>query len=219
MSRLKLAASVLALVLSTTGAASADNDFGVGVKVGTLGLGIEGRWQPLPLVDVRVGTNFYEYDDRGSEAGINYDATLDLDTIYLTANLRFPASPFRLTTGAFSNGNELNLVSSDSGNFIIGGLPYTGAEVGTLTSVTSFASTSPYLGIGYDFELFGKAGLNLDLGVLWQGEPEVTLEATGLAADEETFQDALEIERQELEDEVSSFKAWPVISLSFVYNF
>lgn len=219
MSKLKLGTCVLSLVLLTVGTANADNNFGAGVKFGTLGIGIEGRWQPLPLVDFRVGTNFYEYDDSGLQAGVDYDATLNLDTVYLTANLRFPASPFRLTAGAFSNGNELDMVAADSSDFIIGGLPYTGAEVGTLTSVTSFGSTSPYVGIGYDFELFGKAGLNLDLGILWQGEPDVTIDANGLAAGNQTFQDALEIERLELEDEASSFKAWPVVSLAFVYNF
>ena len=30
---------------------------------------------------------------------------------------------------------------------------------------------------------------------------------------------ALEAERQDLEDEISDYKAWPVVSLAFVYNF
>ena len=30
---------------------------------------------------------------------------------------------------------------------------------------------------------------------------------------------ALDNERDELEDEMSDFKAWPVLSLTFVYNF
>ena len=33
------------------------------------------------------------------------------------------------------------------------------------------------------------------------------------------FQAALESERQELEDEMSDFKAYPVLSIAFVYNF
>ena len=78
-------------------------------------------------------------------------------------------------------------------------------------------------GVGYDFEVFGKVGLNLDFGVLWQGEPEVTLESTGLATAPANVQalllPALEAERLELEDEMSDFKAWPVVSLAFVYNF
>ncbi len=206
-------------ILTASGAAHAD--FGVGLKAGTLGIGVEGRWAPLPWLDVRAGANRYDYSDSGSYAGIPYDGELALDTYFLTGNLRVPASPLRLTVGAFSNGNELRMISQDSGgsNYDIGGSAFTPADVGTLTSTTSFASTAPYLGVGFDFELFGKAGLNLDFGVLWQGEPTVTMQSDGAAANQPAFQSALENERLELEDDMSDFKAWPVISLAFVYNF
>lgn len=217
----KTALTALALMLCGTAAA----DFGVGVKAGTLGIGAEARWSPLPWLDFRFGANSYDYDESGAQAGINYDATLALDNYYATGNFRFPLSPFRVTAGAFSNGNEFRLVSQDApgSSFNIGGSTFSAEDVGSLQSVTSFDGTSPYLGIGYDFELFGKVGLNLDLGVLWQGEPQVTLDATGLATASSEVQaellPALEAERVELEDEVSNFKAWPVISLGFVYNF
>lgn len=211
--------ALLALTLCTCSIASAD--FGVGLKAGTLGVGVEGRWSFLPWLDVRVGANSYDYDDDGSQAGINYDATLALDTYYATGNLRVPLSPFRLTVGAFDNRNEFLLGSTDTGgaNFDIGGTSFSPADVGTLNGVASFDDVSPYLGVGYDIEIFGKVGLNFDFGVLWQGAPTVALQADGLAADLQDFQDALELERLELEDEFDDFKAWPVASLGFVYNF
>ncbi len=215
ISRISLGLAVLALSLSGNALA----DFGVGFKAGTLGLGVEGRYKPLPNIDVRVGANVYDYEDTDTRAGVNYDSTLNLETFYATANLSFPLSPLRLTAGLFSNGNEVNLTSVDSATFDIGGNTYTAADVGTLSSTTSFGSTSPYVGIGYDFEIFGKVGLNLDLGLLWQGEPEVSLLADGLLANDPGFQSAHEAERQQLEDDISDYKAWPVISLGFVYNF
>ena len=217
----KLALAALALLAFGTATA----DFGVGLKAGTLGLGIEGRWSPLPWLDMRLGVNSFDYDDSGSQAGIAYDGTFSLETVYATGNFRFPLSPFRVTAGVFSNGNEFSLVSQDTGSlsFDIGNDTFSAADVGTLQSVSSFDSTAPYLGVGYDFEIFGKVGLNLDFGVLWQGEPTVTLEATGLENAPPAVQDALatelEFERMELEDEMSAFKAWPVVSLGFVYNF
>lgn len=214
---IKAGAALLALSLAST--AAADNDFGIGVKAGTTGIGVEGTWRPLPYIDVRVGANSYDYDDDGSQAGINYDATLTLESFYATGNFRFPLSPFRVTAGVYSNGNELNMISDDSLTYDVGGQTYTSAEVGTLRSTTSFASTAPYLGFGYDFSLFGKVGMNIDIGVLWQGEPDVTLTADGLAANDPQFQSALETERQELQDEVKDYKAWPVATLGFVYNF
>ena len=216
-------AALLAFVLASSSAANAD--LGVGVKAGTLGLGIEGRWSPLPWMDLRLGANRYDYDVTGAQAGIDYDATLALDTYFLTGNLRFPLSPFRITAGAFSNGNELQMTSQDTGgaDFNIGGIPFSSADVGALQSITSFEGTAPYLGAGFDFEVFGKVGLNFDFGVLWQGEPTVSLNATGLDTAPAQIQallvPALEAERLELEDEVSDYKAWPVISLSFIYNF
>ena len=213
-------AGVLALVLMGSGTAVA-GDFGLGVKAGTLGLGVEGVWKPLPLIDIRAGANAYDYEDTGSQAGVNYDATLNLETFYATANFKFPVSPLRVTAGVFSNGNEVNLTSLNTTSFDIGGTTYTAADVGTLTSTTSFAGTSPYFGIGYDFSLFGKVGMNLDLGVLWQGEPEVSITSDGLLAtvNDQAFLNSLEAERQELQDEMKDFKAWPVVSLGFVYNF
>lgn len=212
-------AALAAALLATSGAASAD--FGVGVKAGTLGVGLEGRWSPIDWLDVRIGANRFDYDDYGSQADINYDATFAFDSYYATGNFRFPLSPFRVTAGIVSNGNEIQLASADTGgaNFDIGGTPFSPADVGTLTSVTSFSSTAPYVGIGYDFELFDKVGLNLDFGVLWQGEPNVSMQADGLAASQQVFIDALEAERLEIENEVSDYKAWPVLSIGFVYNF
>ena len=71
--------------------------------------------------------------------------------------------------------------------------------------------------------MFGKAGLNLDFGVLWQDEPTVTLDATNMQnlspVEQAILGAALELERAELENEMSDFKAWPVVSLAFVYNF
>jgi len=210
-----LKATLAAFALLASGSAAAD--FGVGVKAGTLGIGLEGRWDPpVPWFDLRVGLNQYDYADNGDYAGINYDATLALDNYYLTANLKFPVSPFRFTVGAFSNGNEMQLQSTET----LGGI--WGNAVG-LESVTSFDSTAPYAGFGFDFELFGKAGLNLDFGVLWQGDPAVTLLPTNwdsLSGPEQALlQPLLDAERAQLEDEMSDLKAWPVISLAFVYNF
>jgi len=219
MNKTRLQGLLLALSLCASGAAHAD--FGIGLKAGTLGLGLEGRWSPIDWLDVRVGANRYDFDDEDSQAGIDYDAVFSLDSYYATANLRVPLSPFRVTAGVFLNNNELQLVSSNTSgaSFDIGGTTFTAADVGTLRSTTSFEETSPYFGVGYDFEIFDKIGLNFDLGVLWQGEPSVTLQADGAAANLPAFQAALEAERLQLEDDVSDYKAWPVLSLGFVYNF
>ena len=219
MGTLRSGGGLLLLASLAAGAAHADNDFGVGLKAGTLGLGLEASWQPLPYLEIRLGGNAYDYDDDSNMADIDYEATLNLETFYGTANFHFPVSPMRVTAGVFSNGNELLMINDDGQDKNIGGITYPGAGVGTLTSATTFSSTAPYLGIGFDFTLAGKLGMNLDLGVLWQGDPEVTLDASGTFSGNPAFDATLELERQQLEDEMSDYKAWPVLSLGFVYKF
>ena len=211
-------AGLVVLALLSAGVANADNDFGLGVKVGTLGVGLEASWKPLPYMDIRIGTSSYDYDNDGRYGTIDYDAVFALDQYYATANFHFPISPMRISAGVYSNGNEILLLNDQLQN--IG--PFQGGLIGTITSKATFNGTAPYLGIGFDFTLAGKVGLNLDLGVLWQGEPEVTLEVDGILGVEPVdpvFQDLLDTERQALEDDLSDFKAWPVISLGFVYKF
>jgi len=224
MKHAKTKTALLALLLASSGAANAD--FGVGLKAGTLGLGVEGRWSPVPWLDLRLGANQYDLDATGSQAGVSYDGTLAMDNYFLTGNFRFPLSPFRVTLGGYSNGNELQLMSQDTGGALLdfGGNQFDTAAIGALQSTTSFSDTAPYVGVGYDFEIFGKVGLNLDFGVLWQGDPSVSLVATGrdsLPAGQlrDDLDAALAFEQAELEDEISDYKAWPVVSLSFVYNF
>jgi len=206
-------------VLGAAGPVLADNNFGLGAKVGTLGAGIEGSWRPIPFVDLRVGGNFFDFDNSGTYAGVGYDGTLNLESYYGTVNLKFPLSPLRVTAGAYANGNELYLASDGSPTLVIGGSEYSAADVGTLSSTTSFEGTAPYFGLGLDFTILRKVGLNFDLGVLWQGEPQVAMAADGPIANEAVFMQSLENERRELQEEMKDFKAWPVVSLGFVFNF
>ena len=150
-----------------------------------------------------------------------YDATLSLNTYYLTGNFRFPLSPFRLTAGAFANNNEVRMASQEMSGYPIGDndIPYLPAEVGTLQSVTTFDGIAPYVGAGFDFDLFDRVGLSLDFGVLWQGDPMVSMTATGLLAQDPGFLADLEVERQQLENEMEDLKAYPVVSIGFNFNF
>ena len=63
-----LKAMLASIALLASGSAVAD--FGAGVKAGTLGIGLEGRWDPpVPWFDLRVGLNRYDYSDNGDYAG------------------------------------------------------------------------------------------------------------------------------------------------------
>jgi hypothetical protein len=219
MKNFRCPTSLALIMLFTGGIANAGDNFWVGAKVGTLGIGLEGTWRPIDWLDLRIGGNTFDYSDSGSQAGVNYDAELNLRTYYLTGNLRFPLSPFRITVGAYKNENTVEMISVDNPTFDIGGTIYTAADVGTLTSTTSFDGTSPYFGAGFDFSLFNRLGLSLDFGVLWQGDPKVSLGADGLLANDPTFLSDLNAELEQLTEEVDYLKAYPVVSLGVNFNF
>ena len=211
--------ALLGLGLLGAQSAFADDDLWFGAKAGTLGFGLEATWRPVPYLDVRGGFNSYTYDSTAVEAGIDYDTSLNLDTFYATANLRPPMSPFRITAGLFSNSNEMSMVSQLSGTYDIGGMTYTAAEVGTINNVIGFDSTAPYLGFGADFRLANTIGLNIDVGVLWQGEPIVGMSVTGPIGQDPSFQAELDAETAALQSALDNFKAYPVASIGVSVNF
>jgi hypothetical protein len=224
--RTRLFFSLCIAALGQFGSATAAADLGAGVKVGTLGIGFEARWySPIPWFDIRVGANRLNHDESREYSGVGYDANLALDSYHLTGNISIPSSPFRLTLGAVANGNELRLLSHDSGELTINvdGTTFPAARVGRLASTTSYATLAPYAGVGLDFEVLGRLSLNFDAGLMWHGQPSVTLEATNwdnLSPTEKSLLGpALDAEREALEDEISELDAYPVVSLTFVYNF
>jgi hypothetical protein len=211
-------ALLLASLLSS-GRVQADDNLWLGARAGTLGLGLEMTWQALPYLDFRAGINRYDYDDTRSEAGVDYNATLGLDSLYATANLRMPLSPFRITGGVFANNNSLVLIGQSNGPVNIGGVDYSASDVGVLRGHTAFEKSAPYLGLGFDFRVLDSVALNLDLGVLWQGDPTVGLSADGLLASDPVFQARLESERTELEAVMRDFRAYPAVSLGLSFSF
>jgi len=214
-------AAVLGTALLLASNAMAGDSFWVGAKAGTLGFGLEASWRPIPWFDIRAGMNQYDYAINGMQSGIEYDATLALDTNYATANFLFPLSPFRLTLGGYSNANEVELISLPAASVLVGDnpIPYTAAEIGTLRSTISFDGVSPYLGAGFDFNIAGRLGFAFDFGVLWQGAPIVVATVDGLLANDPAFLAEIESERLQLEDEASVLKAYPVVSVGINFNF
>ncbi|NNF16361.1 MAG: hypothetical protein HKN70_06415 [Gammaproteobacteria bacterium] len=211
--------SMVAVALMLGHNAAADDDFWVGVKAGTLGLGVEAAWRPVPYLDIRGGGNFFSLDEDSSEAGIDYDGELDLQTFYATANLRVPLSPFRVTAGIFSNGNEIKLTSRDTGMITVGNTTYPAAAVGQLQVKGDFDNIAPYFGIGFDFRIFNTLGLIIDAGVLRQGSINIGVTANGALANDPAFQAELEAERMELQNEVDDYDIYPVVSIGLSFNF
>ncbi len=204
---------VISLALAMTGVAHAG--MGVGAKVGTPGFGLEATKSIVPMVNARLGFSIFGLGYETTQDGVDYDYDLSLRSIHLLADYHpIPLMGFRLSGGALLNGNKLEMLSQPAtGTFEIGDETYTAAEVGTIDGEVSFSSLAPYVGIGWGNAAGSRVGISTDLGVVFQGAPEVDLSASGLLGNDAGFQSELTEEAQAIEDELGFFKYYPVFSI------
>lgn len=196
-------------------------DTAVEVGMSTLGLGITGSYQVMDSMVLRGQYNHFTFGTDFEEDEIEYDADLELSSFGVLADwYMFDNSGFRLTAGAYYNGNALEGEGKPkAGNdFEIGGTLYT---LDRLDADVEFNSFAPYLGIGWTSGSTGTAGFifSADLGVLYQGSGDVSLKASGTGTLVPGFDDNLKEEEQKLEDELKNYKVYPVATISMGYRF
>lgn len=196
-------------------------DFSTNIKVGTLGVGVEGEYSFNEYLGARVGANYFKYSYDSTKDNINYDFKLGLKTVAALVDLHPFKGSFRVSTGAFYNGSNLDATAISSATYDIGGHTYTGAELGTLTGTADFKKIAPYLGLGWDTSFGKKSGFGFvfDVGAVFQGSLTAKLSANGPIASDPTFQQDLAIEEAKLQDDLDKFKVYPLVSLGVSYRF
>jgi hypothetical protein len=195
--------------------------FALGVKVGTLGAGLEGTARINSSINARLGVNVFEYDYSGTEDDIKYDFDLELLSVSTLFDWHPFGNIFRFTIGGLYNQNSLDMTANPAGSYSIGDTTYTPGEVGTLTGELDFEDFCPYIGIGWGnaVDKNKQWSFSFDLGVIYQGEPSVNLSATGTLSGNAAFQANLAREQQNLEDELEDFQFYPVVSFGISYSF
>lgn len=193
----------------------------VAAKAGSLGLGAELTKSLTSNINGRIGFNTFTYDTDGTEDDVDYDVEAELSTVSALIDWYPFSGSFHATLGILGNGNQINMAARSNASFTIGDNEYTPAEVGDLTGAVDFESMAPYLGIGWGNAVGqGKNfSVALDLGVMFQGSPNVDLDATGSLADDADFLADLAREEQSLESELEDLQYYPVIALSVGYQF
>ena len=209
-------AVVLACMVSTSSHAG----IGIAGRAGTLGIGVEVTQSLIPMVNVRGGLNWFNYSFDRTKSDIRYGNDLKLKSFNAFVDFHpFPLVGFRLTGGIVFNSNGLDMQSeSVSATIEIGGETYNQDEAGMLNGVVDFKSTAPYLGIGWGNAANSRIGLAIDLGIAFQGSPQVELGATGQLANTSAFIKELNRERDELQDGLDGFKYYPVIAVGLSFK-
>lgn len=227
------ALSVLgASLLLMPGLAAAGN-LGVAGKISTLGYGAEADYVITEKFSVRAQFNTFSYDFDLDENDIEYDSTLDLSSYGVLLDWHPFGGGFRVSAGGFVIDNEIKGKASGQGEYEIGDETYTVGPNDSLqatAAITLGDGFKPYLGFGWGHSPANKGGLLLsfDVGVLFQGSPDVDLKVRGTAdlngtpvdfSNDPTLQAEVREEEKELQDDLKDFDLYPVVSFGIGWRF
>jgi hypothetical protein len=192
----------------------------LGVSGGTIGISPEVGYRFGEHVGLRANGGFFNYDRNEEIDDIDYDGTLKLNSVGVLADWYPFGGSFRLSAGARSSSNKIDLSATPTAAIEIGDEFYEPAEVGTLSGGVKFKKITPSLTMGWGGKFKSGLAVGFEAGVLLQGSPKLSLAATGgTLSEEDAFQAELEAERAQAEEDAEDFKLWPVLQLHFIYRF
>jgi hypothetical protein len=216
--------SRLAFICFALSAAPAVHAAGLGLRLGSTGIGGDIGFTLSDSLTARVGYAGYRTDVEIDEQDVRYEGKLKWSNLSGVLDWYF-LGKLRLTGGIYSANNKVDVTGTpNGGTYTINGQVYNASDVGTLKGSTRLGkSASPYIGIGYGD--ITRPGINLfaDLGVMYQGSPKVSLTATcgaSLPAPQCTqLQTDTAAEERKINDDIKSFKYYPVFQAGIAYGF
>lgn len=214
----------LTLISTAPVAQAAPGDAALGLKIGTLGIGLELTMEAMKNVNLRFGGNYFKFGTEVEVENNDYDLDLKLNSYTALADWYVTDSQFRITAGAFINENGLDGVALPSNTYEIDDTVYTADQVGVLSANVEFATVAPYLGIGWGNPLSDDSDISFmaDLGIMFAGKPSLDITSTGgLLSNDPTLQANIAQAEQDFRDtdEISLLRFYPVISVGLNYRF
>lgn len=212
------------------------NRFGVGIKVSTLGAGAEAAFELSKHFNIRGGLNYFSYGDNFTNSGINYGATLRLDSGEAHLDY-FIGRSFHLSPGLLIyNGNQLsaNITVPAGQAFTLSNTTYTSSSAVPVsgTGTVKFKRVDPSFMFGFGNLVprgHHRFSVNFEMGAVYQDAPMVGLNMVGNACDssgancqnvttDSSFQSNLQAQQGKYNHDVSPFRFYPVISLGFGFK-
>jgi hypothetical protein len=192
---------------------------GLTAKAGTLGLGLEATVGAGDYLGFRFGLN-------GMSLGptvLADEGTIDTEMEWLTYGALVDIHPFgggfRITGGGLINKNKFKLKADLDEPVELDGRDY---QLDALSGEVTFDELAPYAGIGTGNAVGagGRWHFAFDLGVMFQGKPKVSAQATASnPALQGVVDRALEAEVADIQEDADTFQLYPVISFGVSYRF
>jgi hypothetical protein len=213
--------------------------FGLGVSGSSLGVGVQAATAVTHRANVRVGGNFFNFRDDLTKDGVNYAAKLKLRSAQATFD-QYIKGGFHISPGVLIyNGNtaSANIAVPSGQSFSLGNTTYYSSQANPLGGAggLNFNKVAPMILVGFGNMLPRSQrhfGLNFEVGGAYQGSPKASLNVNGFvcpfsdaqsnclnAATDPTVQANVQSERTKINNNVSAFKFFPVVSLTLSYKF
>ena len=184
-------------------------------SISTLGIGVEGGYRWNDYWGARAGANVlgfnYVYHDTKSDLHNN----VNLLSAGVTADYYPFAGDFRVSTGVRLSANKIN---GEMRNLVKHGKNYTVTIADPLTRYTLRQNAiQPYLGAGYSIEIKQRMSLSFDLGALYAGAPELSVNSHAERFGFTRRQINNEIEHQR--DRLAPLQIYPVVQVGLNIKF
>jgi len=224
-----VAVLALAGLAAPVACSAASPDFGVAVRAGTPGVGLDLNLGLSPSLGIRVGFAGFNINHSVDTSDVNYDGRLKLRTITGLLDWYVFRGAFHLTAGAAGNDTKLDVVGQPTqSTYTINGNTYSSSQLGSLTGQLKFGnSVSPYVGLGWGNPAgeSGRVHFLFDVGAIYGGTPSVTLTAQcGPAAPPgsslcDQAQADVASEETKLRHKADILQWYPVVSLGVAVRF
>ena len=210
---------------------------GIGVKISTLGAGIETAVPLAAKANLRGGVNFFQYNRAIINDGIHYAGQLQFRSAEAHFDF-YPFGGFHVSPGVlFYNGNQLTASASVPGgqNFTLNGTAYQSDSTNPVTGTgkLDFVKVSPSIMMGFG-NLIPRSGRHysflFEVGGAYQGSARVALNLTGNVCDtsgnncrsvasDPTVQANVQAQQQKIRNDINPYRFFPIVSLGVGFNF
>ena len=225
MKKISFLCTTALLALAPTVQAEPD-DVTLGLQGGTLGIGLTAGVDLADSFALRGGINYLKFDFDTTLGSIDYNFEPEFFNGSLLLDWHPFAGAFRLTGGTYINNNSVDVKGTYRRDLLPTGTANLAATLSDLAPVkgsVDFNTFAPYLGIGWTSNKADSGwGVNVDLGVMFQGAPNVSelyIDDPWGFGNNSVARDFLNQERQAIEDELDKYQYYPVASVALTYKF
>ena len=215
------------LMAPLTAAAEGRNGFTVGLG----SLGVEGIYTRNlnSWFDLVLGYSTLDYDDTFSQDdGTSFKASATIDAPRIGLQF-FPLGFLNMEIGMVASAPDLGITVNpdENSNYMIGNTEYPSDDIGTFSGAVSFENdTAPYLLFGIGRNVGGGLGLNLSIGAIQYGAPNVELKNEKcVGSSVEGIANCLLIaseiaaEERDINNDLDEFELWPFLRVGLTYSF